>query len=142
MLLLCGRFHYSRGWIKLARMLHHLAFVVIGIVTGIMSGLFGIGGGIVIVPILVFLMGYAHQAAVGTSLLSFLSPAGLLGGWAYYKAGKIGAVEIRAGLLIALGLFIGAYFGSRLAVKLPVPLLRKSFACLLVFVAFKLWFQK
>jgi uncharacterized protein len=123
-------------------MQRELILIGMGVFTGVLSGFFGIGGGIVMVPMLIFLMGYGQQTATGTSLVAMLLPVGILGVVQYYKAGKIGPAEIRAGLVLAIGIFVGAYFGSKLALQLPVALLKKAFACLLVFVAFKLWFQK
>lgn len=121
---------------------HPLLFILIGLIAGILSGLFGIGGGIVIVPALIFFTGVSQQSASGTSLLALLLPVGVLGAFEYYKAGKIGPEDLKAGLLIALGLFFGAYFGSKLALSISEILLRKVFAVFMVFVAIKIWFGK
>jgi uncharacterized membrane protein YfcA len=119
-----------------------LLFIIIGVITGIFAGIFGVGGGIVLVPILVFLMGYEQFAANGTSLVSLLLPVGLLGVVEYYRAGKISYEQIRLGLVIAVGIFVGTYFGAKIATSLPQTVLRKVFSIFLVGVAFKLWFQK
>lgn len=116
-----------------------LKFLCVGLAAGVLSGLFGVGGGIVIVPALAMLFGYSQAQASGTSLVAMLLPVGALGVWQYLKEGKIGGVEVRGGLLIALGLFAGAYFGGRLAVSLPEVTARKAFALLMVAAAARLW---
>jgi uncharacterized membrane protein YfcA len=121
-------------------MFNTLTAIGIGAIAGICSGLFGIGGGIVIVPLLIFVLGYQQQNATATSLAALLLPVGALGVWEYYKAGKLSPEHFKVGLLIALGLFIGAYIGSKIAINLPETLLRRMFACFLVVIAMRLWF--
>jgi uncharacterized membrane protein YfcA len=113
-----------------------LIYLGIGLVAGVLSGLFGIGGGIVIVPMLILLAHMAPITATGTSLGALLLPVGALGAYQYYRTGHI---DIKVSLLIALGLFIGAYFGARLAVGLDPVMMRRSFAVFLVLVAVRLW---
>ena len=116
-----------------------LLFLVIGLGAGVLSGLFGIGGGIVIVPALLWFAKFQPQTATGTSLGALLLPVGALGAWQSWKSGSL---EPRASLLIAAGLFVGAFFGARVALALPAPTLRKVFAAFLVLVAVQLWFKK
>lgn len=118
-----------------------IALLAIGLIAGILSGLFGIGGGIVIVPMLALGLGFAQHAATGTSLLVFLLPVGLFGAWEYYKAGKISTEHIKYALTIASSLFIGSLLGSKLALSLSEEGLRKGFALLLMIVAVRLWFK-
>jgi uncharacterized membrane protein YfcA len=113
--------------------------LVIGLVAGVLAGMFGIGGGIVIVPALVLLMGFSPQKATGTSLGGLLLPVGLLGAMQYWKRGD---VDVRASALIALGLFLGAFFGARIGLALAPQVLRRSFAVFLVFVAAQMWFRR
>ena len=115
-----------------------LTYLLIGLVTGVMSGIFGIGGGIVIVPALIFLVSLPQKTAVGTSLAALLLPVGALGVWVYWKAGH---VEVRGALLIAAGLLAGVYGGSLFAQTLSEATMRKAFAVLLVGVAANLWFK-
>jgi len=119
-----------------------LIFLIIGLVAGVLSGMFGIGGGIVIVPTLIFALGYTQISASATSLIALLLPVGALGVWKYYKAGYLQPENFRAGGLIAIGLFIGAFFGAKLAIGLPEEVLRKCFAVFLLAVAVKLWIGK
>jgi uncharacterized membrane protein YfcA len=106
--------------------------ILIGIGAGILSGLFGIGGGIVIVPALIYLAKFPMKMATGTSLAVFLMPVGILGAMTYYRAGNM---NIRATLWVALGLFMGAWFGARLAQVLTPVQLKRAFAVLLLFMA-------
>jgi len=118
-----------------------IALLALGLFAGICSGMFGIGGGIVIVPSLVFLMGFEQATASGTSLVAMLLPVGALGVWQYYSAGRIGPDHLRFGAWIALGMFVGAYFGGRLASQLPVQWLQRLFSVLLIFAAVRLFRQ-
>ncbi|MDX2129380.1 MAG: sulfite exporter TauE/SafE family protein [Chloroherpetonaceae bacterium] len=117
-------------------------FILLGFGAGILSGLFGIGGGIVIVPALVFLFGFQQHNATATSLIALLLPVGLLAAYQYYSAGKLSSENIQHGLFIAGGLFFGAFLGSKIAISLPEETLRKAFAVLLVIVAVQLWLKK
>lgn len=119
-----------------------LFLVIIGLLAGVLAGFFGIGGGIIIVPALMLLLGYGQHKANGTSLVALLAPVGLLGVIKYFAAGKIQVHEMKAGLIIACGIFFGTYVGSSLAVATTQEALRKSFSILLILVALKLWFSK
>ena len=114
-----------------------LVFIAVGFVAGILSGIFGIGGGVVIVPALIILAGLTPIAATGTSLGALLLPVGALGAWEYYRQGDLKPV---ASLWVALGLFFGAWLGAKLAHHLTPDQLRKSFAIFLVLVAGRIWF--
>lgn len=116
-----------------------LLFVAIGLAAGVLAGIFGIGGGVLIVPALILLASYSPQLATGTSLGALLLPVGALGAWAYYKEGN---VRVLPALLISLGLFVGAYFGARIAQTVSPLGLRRAFAVFLVLVAGRMWFGK
>jgi uncharacterized membrane protein YfcA len=113
-------------------------FLAIGLLAGVLSGLFGIGGGILIVPSLIFLAKFSTKMALGTSLGALLLPVGLLGAYTYYRDGNL---HIRASLLIALGLFFGAWVGARLAQQLSGATLQRMFAVFIVLMAIRLWFE-
>ena len=115
----------------------NLLFVLIGLGTGVLSGIFGIGGGIIIVPALILLARFTPQMAAGTSIGALILPVGALGAWAYYKEGHL---RVAPALWIGLGIFFGAYAGALIAQQLPAATLRRAFALLLVAVAAKMWF--
>jgi uncharacterized protein len=112
-------------------------FLAIGLAAGLLSGVFGIGGGILIVPALLFFAKMAPSTATGTSLGALLLPVGALGAWQYYKNGH---VNVTASLLIACGLFLGAYFGARVGLSLNPTTAKKSFAVFLLLVSARIWF--
>lgn len=97
-------------------------------VVGVASGLFGVGGGVLLVPLLVLLHHYGQHRAQGTSLIALVPPTGLLAFITYYRAHQ---VDVRTGLLIIPGVFIGGILGGRLAVGLSAVRLRRVFACIL-----------
>jgi uncharacterized membrane protein YfcA len=104
----------------------------LGLAAGLLSGLFGIGGGLVIVPALVILFGFPPKVAVGTSLFVILFPTGLLGVLEYWKAGNIRPV---AGLWIGVGVFVGAYFGALYAGYISQATMKRLYAIFLLVVA-------
>ena len=108
---------------------------LIGLVAGVVSGLFGIGGAVVIVPALVLLVKLPQHTANGTSLAALLLPVGLLGALEYYRRGQ---VNIPYAVIIAAGLFIGAFAGAHLAGGMQDTTLRKAFGAFLLVVAGKL----
>ena len=114
-----------------------LLYLVLGLAAGLLSGLFGIGGGIIIVPSLLLFAKMQPATATGTSLGALLLPVGALGAWQYYKNGH---VDVVAGLLIALGIFVGAYFGARVGLSLDPTTTRRTFAVFLVLVSARIWF--
>jgi uncharacterized membrane protein YfcA len=113
--------------------------VLIGLVAGIFSGLIGIGGAIIIIPSLIFLLGMDQYQAQGTSLAVMLPPIGLLAAYNYYKAG---ALNWKYALIISATFLIGGYFGSRIALNIPQVVLRKILAVILALIAIKLFWSK
>ncbi len=116
-----------------------IILVGIGIVTGIMAGIFGIGGGLVVIPALVFILGLSQQSAQGTSLAMMLPPIGLIAAINYYKAGF---VNIKFALILAAAFLVGSYCGSKIAVNLSQEVLKKTFGLLLLVVAIKMLISK
>ena len=112
-----------------------LILFLIGISAGVLSGFVGVGGGILIVPGLVFLAGLSQHEAQGTSLFILSMPVVLLGVINYWKSGD---VNWKYGLVIALTFFIGAYFGSKLSLKLEPGLVKFIFGLLMAIVSVKL----
>ena len=115
-----------------------ILYVLIGVVAGTLSGLFGIGGGMLIVPALIILAHFHLKLALGTSLGALLLPVGLLGAYTYHQNGNL---DIRASLLLGVGLFFGAWGGARLAHVLPPAMLQRMFAVFLVAAAARLWLK-
>jgi uncharacterized protein len=116
-----------------------LILIVIGIITGFMAGMLGIGGAIIMIPALVFFLGITQQTAQGTSLAVMLPPIGILAAYNYYKAGH---VNIWFAVILAVFFLVGSYFGSKLALNMPQALLKKIFGILLLLVAAKMLFSK
>jgi uncharacterized membrane protein YfcA len=107
--------------------------VLIGLAAGALSGLIGVGGGIIIVPALVFFLGLSQREASGTSLFILSMPVVILGVMNYWKAGQ---VNWKFGLVVAVSFLIGGYFGSKFAAKLSPALLKIIFGAIMLYVAF------
>jgi uncharacterized membrane protein YfcA len=116
-----------------------LMLIGIGIVTGIMAGMLGIGGAIIMIPALVFLLGITQQNAQGTSLAVMLPPVGIIATYNYYKAGQ---VNIKFAIVLAVCFLVGSYFGSKYALTLPQATLKKIFGVLLLLVAARMLLSK
>jgi uncharacterized protein len=104
-----------------------------------MAGMLGIGGALIMIPAMVFLLGLSQQMAQGTSLAVMLPPIGILAAYNYYKAGQ---VNINFAIILAVAFLVGSYFGSKLALNLPQQVLKKIFGVLLLLVAVKMLFSK
>lgn len=116
-----------------------LILLSIGLVAGILSGLVGIGGGIVIVPVLVYYFAMNQKTAQGTVLFMFLLPIGILGVINYYKAGH---VDMKAAIIMALTFAVGSYFGSRTAIAIDTKLVKQFFAVVMILVGVKMLLGK
>ena len=117
-----------------------LVIIVIGIAAGALSGLVGIGGGIVIVPLLVMFLGFSQQTAQGTTLAMLSFPVSFVGAYTYWQKGM---VDWKIAILLCLGFIVGGYFGSKYAVSVSPFVLKKIFAVLLIVIAVKfLFFDK
>lgn len=116
-----------------------LILVGIGILTGFMAGMLGIGGAIIMIPAMIFLLGLSQQTAQGTSLAVMLPPIGVIAAYNYYKAGE---VNFKYALILAAFFIVGSYFGSKLAVNVPQTILKKIFGVLLLLVAAKMLLSK
>jgi uncharacterized membrane protein YfcA len=106
-----------------------ILYLAIGLIAGVLSGLFGIGGGIIIVPALIYLAGFTQHKATGTSLAILLPPVGLGAVIEYYRHGN---VDIRAALIIAAAVFVGGFGGGYLANRISGPHLRLAFGIFIV----------
>lgn len=111
--------------------------MIIGIAAGMLSGLIGVGGGIIIVPSLIYFLSFSQKSAQGTSLGLLLLPAGILAVIQYYKQGY---VDIKMVGILALGFLAGGYFGSKIALSLPQETVKKIFAIVLLVIGVKMLF--
>ena len=109
--------------------------IVVGLAAGILSGLVGVGGGIIIVPALVFFLGFTQLQAQGTSLGLLLLPVGIFAVINYYKAGHI---DLKVVGIMSLAFVAGGYIGSKLALRIDQEIIKKIFAILLFYTAFKM----
>ena len=114
--------------------------LLIGLSAGVLSGLVGIGGGIIMVPALVYFMSYTQHQAQGTSLAVLTLPVVILGSVYYYhQCQKLGTpIDLKIVGLIAVGFVVGGYFGSKIAIAINQDLLKKIFAIILFYTAFKM----
>jgi uncharacterized protein len=110
--------------------------LLLGLCVGVLVGLLGIGGGVVLVPAMVYLLHIDQPLAQGTSLFILLPPVGLGALREYWKQGQ---VDLKAGILCALGMLFGAYAGSLIALPMPARHLKGAFGCFLMLAAFLLW---
>jgi uncharacterized protein len=114
--------------------------VLIGCLAGVLSGLAGVGGGVVIVPLLGLLLGFTQKESQGTSLALFLLPVGFLGVYNYYKEGN---VNFKVTLIMAAGFIVGSYVGSKFALSVDDSVLKKVFGAILILFGIKyLFFSK
>lgn len=116
-----------------------ILLIVIGIAAGMLSGLVGVGGGIVIVPALVYLLAFSQKQAQGTSLAILLLPIGILAVLNYYKDPQVN-LDVKVVALIIVGFLAGSYFGSKLALALPDATVKKIFAIFMLLIAIKMLF--
>jgi len=120
-------------------MIKPILYLLLGLGAGTVSGLLGIGGAVIIVPVLVYLFGLGQHQAQGTTLALMLPPIGLLAAWTYYKQGYVNI--LMAGFICA-GFFIGGLLGAKVAVNLSPQLLRKIFGVSLLLISLHMIFTK
>lgn len=116
-----------------------IILLLVGLVAGLLSGMVGIGGGIVIVPVLVYFLGFSQHLAQGTVLAMFLIPIGFLGVYNYYRQDY---VSIKTALIIATTFILGSYFGSKIAISINQEMLKKVFGIILLLLSLKMIFWK
>jgi len=112
-----------------------ITLLIIGLFAGILSGLVGVGGGLIIVPALIFFLGYSQHQAQGTSLGLLLLPVGILAVLNYYNKGHI---DIKVVAVMSIAFVLGGWLGSKIALRLPADTVKKIFAIFLFYSAFKL----
>lgn len=114
-----------------------LILVLIGIAAGLLSGMVGVGGGIIIVPALVYFLAFSQKTAQGTTLGLLMLPVGILAVLNYYKQGH---VDFKVVLIVAIGFVLGSYFGSKFSLGMADDKVKKFFAIVIMLVAIKMLF--
>jgi uncharacterized protein len=120
---------YMQNWI----------LIVFGFIAGTLSGLFGIGGGTILIPVLVYIFSFSQHAAQGTTLAAMVPPIGLLAAMRYWQSGN---VNILAAALICLGFFFGGWLGAHFAQSFPEPLLKKWFGFCMLLISLNMIFGR
>lgn len=116
-----------------------LLLILIGVIAGAFSGFVGLGGGVIIVPALVLLVGMSQHMAQGTTLAMMIPPIGILAVINYYKKGL---VDLNSGFILAGAFVIGGYFGSKLALSMSPDIIKKVFGIIVIAIALKMMFSK
>jgi uncharacterized membrane protein YfcA len=119
--------------------MNQLLYIALGLVAGIFGGMFGIGGGSILIPALVYLFGLSQHQAQGTTLAIMVPPIGLLAAMRYYYSGN---VKLGMAGLICLGFFVGGLIGAQFVQNVPEPLLKKMFGVFLLMVSLRMVFFK
>ncbi len=117
-----------------------LSLVIIGLVAGVLSGFMGVGGGVVMIPLMIVLLGYDQHAAQGTSLAVLAIPVTFVAAYTYHSSGH--PINWKYAMVIAAFFIVGGFLGSKFAVKIDQAILKKIFACILIVAAIKLFFSK
>jgi len=112
-----------------------ILLIIVGLAAGVLSGMIGIGGGIIIVPALVYILGFSQKEAQGTSLGLLLLPVGILAVLNYYKAGFI---DVKVVGIMCIAFVLGGWLGSKFAISIPQETIKKIFAVVLILVAGKM----
>jgi hypothetical protein len=118
---------------------HLLILIIVGILSGMLAGVFGVGGAIIVIPALVFILGFSQHDAQGTSLAFMLPPVGILATWNYWKEGH---VNWKIALILSLTFVVGSWLGSQFSINMSDKLLRRLFGVLMILVAIKMIFSK
>jgi hypothetical protein len=122
---------------RIKKLTNILLYILLGLVAGVLSGLIGIGGGLIIIPALVFLFGLSQHQAQGTTLALMVPPIGILAAWEYYKQGY---VDLKIAAFICIGFFFGGWLGAKLATGVSTIVLERIFGAALFLIALKMMF--
>jgi len=116
-----------------------LSYIILGLVAGIFGGMFGLGGGLIIIPALVYLFGFTQLQAQGTNLVIMLPPIGLLAALHYYYSGN---VKLNIALFVCLGFLFGGFIGAHLIQGLPQPIVKRAFGVIMLIVSVRMILAK
>jgi len=117
-----------------------ISLIVIGVLAGMFSGFMGVGGGVVMIPLMIWFLGFNQHQAQGMSLAVLAIPVTFVAAYTYHKSGH--TIDWKFAVIIAVCFILGGYLGSKLALKIDQLLLKRIFACVLVIAALKLFFSK
>ena len=115
-----------------------ISLIIIGLIAGLLSGVMGVGGGVVMIPLMIFFLGFSQHQAQGTSLAVLAVPVTMLAAYTYYQEGH---VNWRYAAVIAVFFVVGGYFGSKIAINVDQRMLKKIFAIILIIIAIKMLFD-
>jgi uncharacterized protein len=121
--------------VEIAKML------LVGLMTGLFSGFFGVGGGVVLIPLVTYFFHLAPHQATGTSLLMLVAPIGLIGAWQFWNRGHINVESLRMVGYILPGVYLGSYFGSQFALSVSGPAVQRAFSLLLIFAGMRMFLK-
>ncbi|MEI8204065.1 MAG: sulfite exporter TauE/SafE family protein [Bacteroidota bacterium] len=113
--------------------------IVIGLAAGVFGGMVGLGGGVIMIPAMIYFLGLSQHQAQGTSLAVMLPPVGLLAAYNYYKAGQL---NIKYAIIISIAFFVGGYFGSKISLNISTEKMQKIFAIIMMALALQIFFKK
>ena len=116
-----------------------LILLAIGMAAGVFGGMVGLGGGVIMIPAMIYFLGLSQQGAQGTSLAVMLPPVGFMACYNYYKAGQL---NIKYAAIIAIAFFVGGYFGSKIALNVSPEKMKKIFAVALLLIAVNMLLKK
>lgn len=114
-------------------------YLILGCAAGVLSGLIGIGGGIILIPALVYILGFSQHLAEGTTLAAMVPPIGILAAYVYYQNGN---VDLKTAGFISVGFLLGGFLGARLAQNFSSETLQKIFAVILILIGVKMLWPK
>ena len=109
-----------------------IGLIILGLTAGVLAGMFGIGGGAIMVPVMTFILGFTSKTSAGTSLAALLLPFGILGVLEYYRHGE---VNLLAALILVVGLFVGTFFGAKITLSLPDIAIKRAFGIFLLLLS-------
>jgi len=116
-----------------------ILYILLGLAAGSVSGIVGIGGGVIIVPALIFFFGFSQHLAQGTTLALLVPPIGLLAAYTYYKSGF---VDINVAIFVCLGFFLGGLLGAKISIDLSNSILQKIFGSFIIIIGIFMFFKK
>ena len=115
--------------------------ILVGAMTGLFSGFFGVGGGVILIPLMTYFFSMSPHQAAGTSLLMLVAPIGLVGAWQFWDKGHIDIDTAKMVGMILPGLYVGSFVGSKLALAISGPVLQRGFSVLLIGVGIKMFLK-